>query len=91
MTAMSAIEKRTVLPKLKRLMVGRDAVDVAGWAHQLDQQYGWPEKLHYQKYKIDPPADAANPLADYEQRCENLQILTDEKNCPGIIILGTLS
>merc|ERR1719487_2903536 len=48
MTTMSAIEG-PALAQLKRLMGGKDAVDVAAWAHKVNKKYPWTTALHYQR------------------------------------------
>uniref|UniRef100_A0A7S1PLT7 Aspergillus nuclease S(1) n=1 Tax=Alexandrium catenella TaxID=2925 RepID=A0A7S1PLT7_ALECA len=48
MTTMSALEIASVT-QVKRLMHGRDAVDVAAWAHKVNKKYPWTVELHYQR------------------------------------------
>eukprot|EP00421_Protoceratium_reticulatum_P063790 CAMPEP_0168425806 /NCGR_PEP_ID=MMETSP0228-20121227/35511_1 /TAXON_ID=133427 /ORGANISM="Protoceratium reticulatum, Strain CCCM 535 (=CCMP 1889)" /LENGTH=348 /DNA_ID=CAMNT_0008439805 /DNA_START=10 /DNA_END=1056 /DNA_ORIENTATION=- len=45
---MSALETSTVA-QVKRLMHGRDAVDVAAWAHKVNKKYPWTAELHFQR------------------------------------------
>lgn len=52
MTTMSALEGGAVA-QLKRLMHGRDAVDVAAWAHKVNKKYPWTADLHFQKQSVD--------------------------------------
>jgi len=48
MTAMSALDT-TAVAQVKRLMHGRDAVDVAAWAHKVNKKYPWTVELHFQR------------------------------------------
>jgi len=66
----SALEGATVA-QVKRLMHGRDAVDVAAWAHKVNKKYPWTTELHYQRQ----PAD----------RCSSKELMkkpADLSNCP---------
>jgi len=61
MTTMSALDADATA-EVKHLMGGRDAVDVAAWAHKVNKKYPWTEELHFQK---NPPqsctgTDSAN-------------------------------
>eukprot|EP00386_Alphamonas_edax_P008732 GDKI01028428.1.p1 GENE.GDKI01028428.1~~GDKI01028428.1.p1 ORF type:complete len:270 (-),score=76.60 GDKI01028428.1:200-1009(-) len=47
MTAMSAL-KGKALQQVKRLMGGKDVVDISDWAHKVNKLYPWTEKLHFQ-------------------------------------------
>jgi len=47
MTTMSALEGAAVA-QVKHLMGGRDAVDVAAWAHKVNKKYPWTVPLHFQ-------------------------------------------
>lgn len=47
MTTMSALEIEPT-QQVKRLMHGRDAVDVAAWAHKVNTKYPWTTALHFQ-------------------------------------------
>lgn len=47
MTTMSALSSGPVM-QVKRLMHGRDAVDVAAWAHKVNEKYPWTKALHFQ-------------------------------------------
>lgn len=48
MTTMSALQPEPVA-QVKRLMHGRDAVDVAAWAHKVNKKYPWTVELHFQR------------------------------------------
>jgi len=48
MTTMSALQTGPVA-QVKRLMHGKDAVDVAAWAHKVNKKYPWTSELHFQK------------------------------------------
>lgn len=48
MTAMSALEVHAVA-QVKHLMGGRDAVDVAAWAHKVNKKFPWTTELHFQR------------------------------------------
>lgn len=48
MTTMSALEGPAVA-QVKHLMGGRDAVDVAAWAHKVNKKYAWTLDLHFQR------------------------------------------
>ncbi|CEM27184.1 unnamed protein product [Vitrella brassicaformis CCMP3155] len=69
MTAMSAL-KGKALAQLKRLMGGKDAVDVSEWAHKVNKQYPWTTALHFQ------PQPGGEP--DTEWRCDKI----DVSECP---------
>jgi len=56
MTTMSALEGAAVA-QVKRLMHGRDAVDVAAWAHKVNKKYPWTVELHYQRQKASRCSD----------------------------------
>lgn len=47
MVAMSALEGPAAV-QVKHLMGGRDAVDVAAWAHKVNKKYPWTLPLHNQ-------------------------------------------
>lgn len=48
MTTMSALQNGPAA-QVKRLMGGKDAVDVAVWAHKVNKKYTWTTALHYQR------------------------------------------
>jgi len=48
MTAMSALEGPATA-QVKHLMGGRDAVDVAAWAHKVNKKFPWTQELHFQR------------------------------------------
>jgi len=48
MTTMSALETPAVA-QVKRLMHGKDAVDVAAWAHKVNKKYPWTVEFHFQR------------------------------------------
>ena len=77
MTTMSAITGGEVLRMLKKLLRGKDAMDVSGWAHLVDDKYPWARPYHYQKYRLS----TEEGLTD-DQKCEKLELLTDSENCP---------
>mmetsp|Transcript_58091 Transcript_58091/g.138196 ORF Transcript_58091/g.138196 Transcript_58091/m.138196 type:complete len:375 (+) Transcript_58091:67-1191(+) len=47
MITMSALQNGPV-HEVKRLMHGKDAVDVAAWAHKVNAKYPWTKELHFQ-------------------------------------------
>eukprot|EP00444_Apocalathium_aciculiferum_P064657 CAMPEP_0183559816 /NCGR_PEP_ID=MMETSP0371-20130417/92940_1 /TAXON_ID=268820 /ORGANISM="Peridinium aciculiferum, Strain PAER-2" /LENGTH=386 /DNA_ID=CAMNT_0025767799 /DNA_START=36 /DNA_END=1196 /DNA_ORIENTATION=- len=47
MTAMSALELNATA-EVKHLMGGRDAVDIAAWAHKVNKKHPWTIGLHFQ-------------------------------------------
>lgn len=53
MTTMSALQNGPTA-QVKRLMGGKDAVDVAAWAHKVNKKYPWTVQLHFQR---QPKAD----------------------------------
>lgn len=48
MTTMSALQNGPTA-QVKRLMGGKDAVDVAAWAHKVNKKYPWTTQLHFQR------------------------------------------
>lgn len=48
MTTMSALET-TAVAQVKHLMGGKDAADVAAWAHKVNKKYPWTTELHFQR------------------------------------------
>jgi len=48
MTAMSALDQ-TATAQVKHLMGGKDAADVAAWAHKVNKKYPWSTELHFQR------------------------------------------
>lgn len=48
MTAMSALQGKALF-QTKKLLAGKDAVDVSGWAHKVDREYPWAPDMHFQK------------------------------------------
>mmetsp|Transcript_49801 Transcript_49801/g.132095 ORF Transcript_49801/g.132095 Transcript_49801/m.132095 type:complete len:348 (-) Transcript_49801:39-1082(-) len=48
MTIMSALQHDPV-HEVKRLMHGKDTVDVAAWAHKVNKKYPWTLQLHFQE------------------------------------------
>jgi len=48
MTTMSALQNGPTA-QVKRLMGGKDAVDVAAWAHKVNKKYPWTVELHFQR------------------------------------------
>lgn len=50
MTTMSALEAEPTA-QVKRLMHGRDAVEVSGWAHKVNKKFPWTVDLHFQRQK----------------------------------------
>jgi len=66
MTTMSALQNGPTA-QVKRLMGGKDAVDVAAWAHKVNKKYPWTLQLHFQK----------QPSAG---RCKNIDLSNCEGN-----------
>eukprot|EP00928_Gymnodinium_smaydae_P016853 TRINITY_DN1637_c0_g3_i2.p1 TRINITY_DN1637_c0_g3~~TRINITY_DN1637_c0_g3_i2.p1 ORF type:complete len:405 (-),score=108.20 TRINITY_DN1637_c0_g3_i2:83-1261(-) len=48
MTCMSALQPEATA-QVKHLMHGRDASDVAAWAHKVNKKFPWTVALHFQK------------------------------------------
>lgn len=48
MTTMSALQNGPT-HEVKRLMHGKDAVDVAAWAHKVNVKFPWTSDLHFQR------------------------------------------
>eukprot|EP00927_Polykrikos_kofoidii_P030096 TRINITY_DN25954_c0_g1_i1.p1 TRINITY_DN25954_c0_g1~~TRINITY_DN25954_c0_g1_i1.p1 ORF type:complete len:394 (-),score=69.69 TRINITY_DN25954_c0_g1_i1:78-1187(-) len=48
MTTMSALQPEPV-SQVKRLMHGKDAVEIAAWAHKVNRKYPWTSDLHFQR------------------------------------------
>mmetsp|Transcript_49517 Transcript_49517/g.80299 ORF Transcript_49517/g.80299 Transcript_49517/m.80299 type:complete len:409 (+) Transcript_49517:98-1324(+) len=48
MTTMSALETGAVA-EVKHLLGGRDAADVAAWAHKVNKKFPWTTELHFQR------------------------------------------
>jgi len=48
MTTMSALQNGPTA-QVKRLMGGKDAVDVAAWALKVNKKYPWTNELHFQR------------------------------------------
>eukprot|EP00397_Hematodinium_sp_SG-2012_P020110 GEMP01020702.1.p1 GENE.GEMP01020702.1~~GEMP01020702.1.p1 ORF type:complete len:354 (+),score=61.41 GEMP01020702.1:81-1142(+) len=53
MTAMSDLKGKT-LAQTKKLLGGKDVVDVAGWARKADTEYKWASQLHFQEQDDNP-------------------------------------
>jgi Cu/Ag efflux protein CusF len=51
-TAASAMDQPAI-KQLKRLLDGKDASDVAGWGHQVDDTWPGMERLHFQTHPAD--------------------------------------
>jgi len=48
MTTMSALDV-VATANIKHLMGGKDAADVAAWAHKVNKKYPWTTELHFQR------------------------------------------
>jgi len=71
MTTMSALETKAVA-HVKRLMHGKDAVDVAGWALKVNQKFPWTEELNFQAQPVREPGakcKGANLTVCPDNRC----------------------
>lgn len=68
MTTMSALDTSAV-SQVKRLMHGRDAVDVAAWAHKVNKKYPWTTELHFQRQPRRPEPGCKG--ADLSQCVDN--------------------
>lgn len=70
MTAMSALHGKATA-QVKRLMGGKDVVDVAGWAHRVEAKYPKTGSLHfqYQTTKWDCVQAAVTELNCPENQC----------------------
>merc|ERR1719464_1785737 len=71
MTTMSALETQAVA-HVKRLMHGKDAVDVAAWAHKVNKKFPWTVDLHFQKQPAKEPGakcKSANLTLCKDNRC----------------------
>lgn len=65
MTAMSALEQNATA-EVKHLMGGRDAVDVAAWAHKVNKKFPWTVALHFQ---AQPDLSGAASLTCPDNKC----------------------
>lgn len=68
MTAMSALEG-TAAAQVKHLMGGKDAVDVAAWAHKVNKKYPWTVPLHFQPQPSWNCGGSADTSMCGENRC----------------------
>mmetsp|Transcript_42561 Transcript_42561/g.112310 ORF Transcript_42561/g.112310 Transcript_42561/m.112310 type:complete len:397 (-) Transcript_42561:43-1233(-) len=66
-TSASGMDQRAI-KQLKRLMGGKDASDVAGWGHQVDDTFPGFAKLHFQEH--DDGAEFCASKADLRAKCE---------------------
>eukprot|EP00933_Yihiella_yeosuensis_P037494 TRINITY_DN3144_c0_g1_i1.p1 TRINITY_DN3144_c0_g1~~TRINITY_DN3144_c0_g1_i1.p1 ORF type:complete len:415 (-),score=74.42 TRINITY_DN3144_c0_g1_i1:132-1208(-) len=57
MTTMSALDT-DANSQVKHLMNGRDAADVAAWAHKVNKKYTWTKELHFQRQPSQRPTRA---------------------------------
>merc|ERR1712232_954464 len=73
MTTMSALQNGPTA-QVKRLMGGKDAVDVAAWAHKVNKKYPWTAELHFQK---QPRADGRCAGANLTYHCPDNRCLVN--------------
>mmetsp|Transcript_129783 Transcript_129783/g.225550 ORF Transcript_129783/g.225550 Transcript_129783/m.225550 type:complete len:389 (-) Transcript_129783:58-1224(-) len=73
MTTMSALQNGPTA-QVKRLMGGKDAVDVAAWAHKVNKKYPWTSELHFQK---QPPATGKCGGANLTYYCPDNRCLVN--------------
>ena len=51
-TAMSLLDS-AASSKLKGILGGEDASDVAGWAHRIEESLGWTSGTHFHAQEVD--------------------------------------
>ncbi|CAJ1443731.1 unnamed protein product [Effrenium voratum] len=67
MTTMSALDTAAV-SQVKHLMGGKDAADVAAWAHKVNKKYPWTTELHFQR-QPSTRCEKAQQLDCKDNRC----------------------
>jgi hypothetical protein len=70
-TAMSLLDS-AASSKLKGILGGEDASDVAGWAHKIEQSLGWTAGTHFHPQEADwscSPASTGSQDACKDGRC----------------------
>lgn len=67
-TAMSMLDS-SASSKLKGILGGEDASDVAGWAHKIEGKLGWTKPLHFMSQVTDFECKAPQPSS--EQVCKD--------------------
>ena len=70
-TAMSMLDS-SASSKLKGVLGGHDASDVAGWAHQIEKSLGWTAPIHFMAQESDwscSPASTSSNDACKDGRC----------------------
>lgn len=75
-TAMSMLDSKAS-SKLKSLLGGDDASDVAGWAHRIEGQVGWTSSLHFMQQEADwacKISDSGTPSVCDDGRCLEVSI-----------------
>lgn len=75
-TAMSLLDSKAS-SKLKSLLSGDDASDVAGWAHRIEGLADWTSSLHFMQQETDwscRVADASQSGVCHEGRCLGVSI-----------------
>eukprot|EP00928_Gymnodinium_smaydae_P086849 TRINITY_DN71265_c0_g1_i1.p1 TRINITY_DN71265_c0_g1~~TRINITY_DN71265_c0_g1_i1.p1 ORF type:complete len:437 (-),score=118.81 TRINITY_DN71265_c0_g1_i1:94-1344(-) len=68
-TAASAMDQEAIR-QVKRLLDGKDASDVAGWGHQVDDTFPGMERLHFQAYD-DKAKPHCGAFAERQAVCED--------------------
>jgi hypothetical protein len=70
-TAMSYLDS-AASSKLKGILAGEDASDVAGWAHRIEESLGWTSNAHFMPQENDwscLPASTSSDSACKDGRC----------------------
>lgn len=67
MTTMSALDT-TAVAQVKHLTGGKDAADVAAWAHKVNKKYPWTTELHFQRQPSER-CEKANFTNCADNRC----------------------
>lgn len=70
-TAMSMLDS-TASSKLKGILGGEDASDVAGWAHRIEKSLAWTAPIHFMAQESDwscTPASTSSTSACPDGRC----------------------
>ena len=90
-TAMSLLDSKAS-SKLKSLLSGDDASDVAGWAHRIEGLADWTAQIHYMQQENDwscKAADVSRPGVCDDGRCLETSVrhffrqLTNGERVPG--------
>lgn len=84
-TVASAMDQEAT-KNMKKLLGGKDASDVAGWGHQVDDTFPGMERLHFQTHD-DSSQPFCGPVEQRVAKCDdNLCLLSAIKNFYGKIL-----